>query len=77
LSRGLQLASIDDEAEFIYVKNQIVGRSLQNSQVWIGGTEIGSEDNYYWTNTGNAVEYAGWDDTEIVAVPNRQVENSL
>jgi hypothetical protein len=42
--------------------------------VWIGGTEIGAEDNYYWTNTGNSVEYAGWDDTEIVAVANRQVE---
>lgn len=74
ISRGLQLASVDDEAEFTYIKNQIVARGLQNSQVWIGGTEIGSEDNYYWTNTGNFVDYAGWDDTEIVDVKNRQVK---
>jgi len=77
ISRGLQLASIDDETEFNYIKNQLVARGLQNSQVWIGGTEIGAEDNYYWTNTGNAVDYAGWDDTEIVAVANRQVETLI
>jgi hypothetical protein len=74
LSRGLQLTSIDDDIEFEYVRNQLVSRGLQNSQVWIGGTEIGSEDNYYWTNTGNPVELAHWDETEIAAVPNRQVK---
>jgi hypothetical protein len=42
--------------------------------VWIGGTEIGAEDNYYWTNTGTPVELAHWDETEIVDVKNRLVK---
>jgi hypothetical protein len=76
ISNGLQLASIDDKDEFDFVKNQLVARGIQNSQVWIGGTEIGAEDNYYWTNTRNPVDYAGWDPTEVVAIANRQVQNS-
>jgi hypothetical protein len=43
--------------------------------VWIGGTEIGAEDNYYWTNTGTPVELAHWDELEIVDVKNRLVKN--
>lgn len=74
MARGLQLVSIDDEDEFTYIKNQIVARGLQNSQVWIGGTEIGSEDNYYWANSGLSVELPHWDETEVVAVNNRWVK---
>lgn len=69
----MELASIDDEAEFTYVKNQLIARGLQNTQVWIGGTEIASEDNYYWSNSGLPVELPHWDETEVVAVNNRWV----
>jgi Lectin C-type domain len=69
--RKLQLASIDDEAEFTYIKNQLIARGLQNTQVWIGGTEIGSEDNYYWSNTLEPVELPHWDETEVIDVRNR------
>jgi len=66
VANGLQLASIETDDEFTFVRGQLSARGLQNEKVWIGGTDVGWEDNYYWLNARTLVELDHWDITEAV-----------
>ncbi|XP_059483831.1 macrophage mannose receptor 1-like [Neocloeon triangulifer] len=71
IARGMDFLSIETKEEFEFVAGQILASGLQNENVWIGGTEIGSENSYYWVHTNSPVELSYWDPTEVPAVANR------
>ncbi|XP_065336956.1 snaclec 1-like [Cloeon dipterum] len=70
--RGLVLAhNITDDAEFTYVNGLLNGASLTSAVVWVGGTEIVAEGNYYWTKSGERIELNKWDPGQLADVNNR------
>ncbi|XP_065336850.1 snaclec 1-like [Cloeon dipterum] len=70
-ARGWEIASLTVVEEFDYVDAQLIGRGIRNEMVWVGGTEIGFEDNYYWVTTGASVDLNKWDPTEVVNVAHK------
>ncbi|XP_065332835.1 C-type lectin 37Da-like [Cloeon dipterum] len=79
-ARGLVLAHrINTEQEFDYIDGLLNGAGIRSDYTWVGGTEIGLENSYYWIESGDRVELNKWDPNQLPDTANRclSIRNGL
>lgn len=56
------ITSLDEQSKFLDLFNK---SNITFTQTWIGGTDEGSEGNWYWPQTGHKVDFQiNWNEGE-------------
>lgn len=60
----MELITIDSHDKYESVLEVLAQSKISEKWVWTSGTDLGSENNFFWTTTGKSFEYGIWHDNQ-------------
>lgn len=61
---GMNLVTIKSPPELLNARSVMEQAGLENDILWTDGIDLGSENNFYWSSTGENFDYAPWHETQ-------------
>lgn len=60
----MELVSINNKEQFDNIQNVIrqSGHNQTSDIYWTSGTDLGNENNFFWTSSGQNIDYNAWND---------------